>query len=175
MGRTAQTWSFWFRGQPPSRQRLEDRRQTREERQEDKRRRQLEELQEEARRRREAEEKSQVREREMRQEFEEKNQQEKRRIARLEEELKREKEDRVESDKVKDQEIRRLQAELHRLRATPTAGPSLVSVPLPLSPAPGAESVKPSPEAPRSADQQAEELVRSLLGGVLHSLERGKC
>ncbi|KAJ7387376.1 hypothetical protein OS493_004370 [Desmophyllum pertusum] len=69
VGRSAQPWSWWFRGQPPSRQRVEDQRQTREEREEERRRNLMEQRREEARRKREEEEQLRLREHEMRREF----------------------------------------------------------------------------------------------------------
>lgn len=133
----------------------------------------MEQRREEARRKREQEEQMRLREQEMRQEFQTKKQREKEEIAALEKELKHEKTERVSVEKQKDEEIARLQAELARLRGvTPVPSPSVRSS--------GAPSVKvptpvdPTPHPSRASRQQAEDLVRSLLGATLHSLDLGK-
>ncbi|PFX32934.1 uncharacterized protein LOC111344453 [Stylophora pistillata] len=132
VGRFAQPWSGWFRGQPPSRHRVEDRRQTREERELERRRQLMEQRREEARKKREQEEQMRLREEEMRQEFRAEKQREKEGIVALEKELKIERKERASVEKQKDEEIARLQVELARLkRVTPVTSPGLRSSGIP--------------------------------------------
>lgn len=167
VGRSAQPWSGWFRGQPPSRQRVEDRRQTREERELERRRQLMEQRREEARKKREQEEQMRLREEEMRQEFRAEKQREKEGIVALEKELKIERKERASVEKQKDEEIARLQVELARLkRVTPVTSPDLRS-----SGIPSVKEPDPSPHPTRASRQQVEDLVRSLLGATLHSLD----
>ena len=151
---------------------MADRRQTREEREEERRRLLMEQRREEARRKREDEEQQRLREQEMRRQFQTEKKREKEEIAALEKELEREKRERASVEKNKDEEIARLQAELARLRGTPAPSPRVHS-----SAAPSVKEPTPvasSPHPPRSSHQQAEDLVRSLLGATLHSLDMGK-
>ena len=171
VGRSAQPWSWWFRGQPPSRQRVEDRRLTREEREEERRRLLMEQRREEARRKREEEEQRRLREQEMRREFQTEKQREREEIAALEKQLDRERRERASAERQKDEEIARLQAELARLHGTPAPSPSVYSSGVPsVVPTPAL----PSPHPPGSSRQQAEDLVRSLLGATLQSIDMGK-
>ncbi|XP_027036979.1 uncharacterized protein LOC113665481 isoform X2 [Pocillopora damicornis] len=170
VGRSAHPWSGWFRGQPPTRQRVEDRRQTREEREQERRRQLMEHRREEARKKQEQKEEMRRREQEMRQEFQAQKKREKEGIVALEKELKRERQERSSVEKKKDEEIARLQVELARLkRVTPVTSPAIRSS--------GAPSVKeptpvnPSPRLSRASRQQVEDMVRSLLGATLHSLD----
>lgn len=151
---------------------MEDRRQTREEREEERRRNLMEQRREEARRKREDEEQLRLREHEMRREFQTEKQREKKEISALEKELQRERSERASAEKKKNQEIARLQAELAMLRGTPARSPSVYSSgPPSVMPTP----VDPSPHPSRGSRQQvAEDLVRSLLGATLHSLDMGK-
>jgi len=173
VGRSAQPWSWWFRGQPPSRQRIEDRRQTREEREEERRRLLMEERREEARRKREEEKQRRLREQEMRREFQTQKQREREEIAALEKDLERERRERLSTEKQKDEEIARLQAELARLRGTPAPSPSVHSSGAPSAGVPSVvpTPAHPSPHPPGSSRQQAEDLVRSLMGATLHSID----
>lgn len=164
---------MWFREEPPNRQRVEDRRQTREEREEERRRNLMELQREEDRKKREEEEQIRRREQEMRHEFQTERLREKEQITELERELERERAARASTEEQKDNEIARLQAELARFRGTPV--PSSGSIPP--SPAPSVREpipVESSPNRPRSSRQEAEDLVRSLLGGTLRSLDMGK-
>ena len=164
---------MWFRAQPPSRQRVEDRRQTREEREEERRRKLAEQRREEARKRREEEEQMRHREQEMRQEFETEKKREKEQLAALERELERERNERASVEKEKDDEIARLQAQLARLGGTSAPSPrgmSSSAAPSVNTPHPS----EPSPEPLRSSHQEAEDLVRSLIGGTLRSLDLGE-
>lgn len=172
VGRSAQPWSWWFRGQPPSRQRVEDRRQTREEREEERRRQLMEQRREEARRKRKEEEQLRLREVEMRRQLQTEKRREKEEIEALERELERERRERASAEKQKDDEIARLQAELAGLRGTPAPSPSVHSSGAPS--VKGSTPVEPSPHRPRSSRQQVEDLLRSLLGATLHSLDMGK-
>lgn len=141
----------------------------------------MEQRREEARRRREEEEQRRLREQEMRREFQTEKQREREEIAALEKELERERRERASAEKQKEEEIVRLQAELARLQGTPA--PSL-SVHSPVAPSSGLPSAglpsavrtppHPSPHPPGSSRQQAEDLVRSLLGATLHSIDMGK-
>ena len=113
------------------------------------------------------------REQEMRQEFQAQKKREKEGIVALEKELKRERQERSSVEKKKDEEIARLQVELARLkRVTPVTSLAIRSS--------GAPSVKeptpvnPSPRLSRASRQQVEDMVRSLLGATLHSLDLGK-
>lgn len=171
-----QPWSMWFRGQPPSRQRVEDRRLTREEREEERKRKLIEQQREEARRRREEEAQTRRREQEMRREFQVEKNKEREKISALERELERERTQRVSAEKKKNEEISRLKTELANYQATPahrprgippTSNPSDPSVRDPIP-------VPPSSQSPKSPRQEAEEFVRALLGGAFHSLELGK-
>lgn len=173
VGRSAEPWSMWFRGKPPSRQRVEDRRQTREEREEERRRNLMEQRREEARRKREEEEQIRLREQEMRRKFQTEKQREMEQIEALENELERERTERASAERQKDEEIARLQAELARFRETPVHTPGGIppsTVPSVKTPTP----IDPSPHPSRSSRQEAEDLVRSLLGGTLRSLDLGK-
>ena len=173
VGRSAEPWSMWFRAEPPSRQRVEDRRQTREEREEERRRKLAEQRREEARKRREEEEQMRHREQEMRREFETEKKREKEQLAALERELERERNERASVEKEKDDEIARLQAELARLGGTSAPSPRGMSS----SAAPSVNTPhtsEPSPEPLRSSHQEAEDLVRSLIGGTLRSLDLGE-
>lgn len=172
VGRSAQPWSWWFRGQPPSRQRVEDRRQTREEREEERRRQLMEQRREEARRKRKEEEQLRLREVEMRRQLQTEKRREKEEIEALERELERERRERASAEKQKDDEIARLQAELAGLRGTPAPSPSVHSSGAPS--VKGSTPVEPNPHRPRSSRQQVEDLLRSLLGATLHSLDMGK-
>ncbi|XP_073256892.1 uncharacterized protein [Porites lutea] len=170
VGRSAEPWSMWFRAEPPSRQRVEDRRQTREEREEERRRKLAEQRREEARKRREEEEQMRHREQEMRREFETEKKREKGQLVALERELERERNERASVEKEKDDEIVRLQAELARLGGTSAPSPrgmSSSAAPSVNTPHPS----EPSPEPSRSSHQEAEDLVRSLIGGTLRSLD----
>jgi len=171
VGRSAEPWSMWFRGNPPNRQRVEERRQTREEREEERRRNLMEQRREEGRKRREEEEERRRRELEMRREFQTEKEREKEHITALERELERERIERASVEKEKDEEIARLQSELARFRPTPVPTPRGI----PLSVAPSAKTptpTEPSPHPSRSSHQQAEDLVRSLLGGTLRTLDK---
>jgi len=173
VGRSAQPWSWWFRGQPPSRQRVEDRRLTREEREGERRRLLMEQRREEARRKREEEEQRRLCEQEMRREFQTEKQREREEIVALEKQLDRERRERASAEKQKDEEIARLQAELARLHGTPAPSPSVRSSGAPSSGVPSVvpTPAQPSPHPPGSSRQQAEDLVRSLLGATLQSID----
>lgn len=132
----------------------------------------MEHRREEARKKQEQEEEMRRREQE-RQEFQAQKKREKEGIVALEKELKRERQERSSVEKKKNEEIARLQVELARLkRVTPVTNPAIRSS--------GAPSVKeptpvnPSPRLSRASRQQVEDMVRSLLGATLHSLDLGK-
>ena len=136
----------------------------------------MEQRREEARRKREEEGQRRLREQEMRREFQTEKQREREEIAALEKELERERRERVSAEKQKDKEIARLQAELARLHGTPASSPIVHSSGPPSSGVPSVvpTPAHPSPHPPGSSRQQAEDLVRSLLGATLHSIDMGK-
>lgn len=136
----------------------------------------MEERREEARRKREEEEQRRLREQEMRREFQTQKQREREEIAALEKDLERERRERLSTEKQKDEEIARLQAELVRLRGTPAPSPSVHSSGAPSADVPSVvpTPAHPSPHPPGSSRQQAEDLVRSLMGATLHSIDMGK-
>ena len=81
--------------------------------------------------------------------------------------------ERASVEKEKDDEIVRLQAELARLGGTSAPSPrgmSSSAAPSVNTPHPS----EPSPEPSRSSHQEAEDLVRSLIGGTLRSLDLGE-
>ena len=170
-----QPWSMWFLSQPPSRQRVEDRRLTREQREEERKRKLIEQQREEARRRREEEAQTRRREQEMRREFQEEKNKERKQIAALERELERERTQRVSAEKQKNEEISRLKSEIAKYQVTPAHTPGGI----PSTSNTGPSIRDPAPVPPRSQPrksprQEAEEFVRALLGGAFHSLELGK-
>ena len=112
----------------------------------------------------------------MRREFQTEKQREREEIAALEKELERERRERASAEKQKDEEIVRLQTELARLQGTPAPSSSVHSPVEPTSGVPSAVPTPshPSPHPPGSSRQQAEDLVRSLLGATLHSIDMGK-
>ena len=131
----------------------------------------MEQRREDARRKREEEEQRRLREQEMRREFQTEKQREREEIAALEKQLDRERRERASAERQKDEEIARLQAELARLHGTPAPSPSVYSSGVPsVVPTPAL----PSPHPPGSSRQQAEDLVRSLLGATLQSIDMGK-
>lgn len=136
----------------------------------------MEQRREEARRKREEEEQRRLREQEMRREFQTEKQREREEIAALEKELERERRERASAEKQKDEEIVRLQAELARLQGIPALSSSVHSPVASSSGLPSAvpTPAHPSPHPPGSSRQQAEDLVRSLLGATLHSIDMGK-
>ncbi|XP_029194236.2 uncharacterized protein LOC114960135 [Acropora millepora] len=172
VGRSMQPWSMWFLSQPPSRQRVEDRRLTREQREEERKRKLIEQQREEARRRREEEAQTRRREQEMRREFQEEKNKERKQIAALERELERERTQRVSAEKQKNEEISRLKSEIAKYQVTPAHTPGGI----PSTSNTGPSIRDPAPVPPRSQPrksprQEAEEFVRALLGGAFHSLE----
>jgi len=133
----------------------------------------MEQRREEARRKREEEEQRRLREQEMRREFQTEKQREREEIVALEKQLDRERRERASAEKQKDEEIARLQAELARLHGTPAPSPSVRSSGAPSSGVPSVvpTPAQPSPHPPGRSRQQAEDLVRSLLGATLQSID----